>query len=307
MAEPGPRRFRAALARGRPLLLDAAMGTRLVARGLDLARDDPCLWTLDRPDDVLAVHRRDVAAGSDALLTNTFGANRRTLARLGRPDAVVEINRRAVALARQAAGADRFVLGSIGPQAVDDVDATREQVLALTEAGADALLLETHTRHEARTRLELLRGEVAPPVVVSIIETGELPGKPAGWAKGQAWADSWLGRKGGACAYGTNCHDLEATLRLIERLAHDASAPLIAQPSAGLPGPPLAGPEAFAAAVPRLLALGVRLLGGCCGTTEAHVAALRAALDRVPVAQASDNADAIRSPLPEGEGSGQYR
>src|SRR3954470_1098837 len=111
MSEPaGSGRFRAALARG-PLLLDAALGTRLIARGLDPARDDPALWNLDRPDDVLDLHRRDVAAGADALLTNTFGATRLTLARLGRSDAVVEINRRAVALARQAAGPDRFVLG----------------------------------------------------------------------------------------------------------------------------------------------------------------------------------------------------
>src|SRR5581483_10567116 len=92
-----------ALARG-PILMDAAMGTRLIARGLDLAHDDPCLWCLDRPDEVLDIHRRDVAAGADAVLTNTFGANRLTLDRLGRSADVVAINRRAVELARAAAG-----------------------------------------------------------------------------------------------------------------------------------------------------------------------------------------------------------
>src|SRR5829696_8699488 len=109
MSRPGrPDRFRAALARG-PLLLDAAMGTRLMARGLDLAHDDPCLWNLDRPDEVLDIHRRDLRAGSDAVLTNTFGANRLSLRRLGRSDQVAAINHRAVELARQAAGPDRLV------------------------------------------------------------------------------------------------------------------------------------------------------------------------------------------------------
>ena len=92
-------RFLAALARG-PLILDAAMGTRLVARGLDLAHDDPAIWNLSHPEAVAEIHARDVAAGSDAVLTNTFGANRPWLARSGRDDRVEAINRRAVALAR---------------------------------------------------------------------------------------------------------------------------------------------------------------------------------------------------------------
>jgi 5-methyltetrahydrofolate--homocysteine methyltransferase len=265
MSEPShPGRFLAALARG-PLLLDAAMGTRLIARGLDLAGDDPCHWNLEHPEDVLDIHRRDILAGSDAILTNTFGANRLTLRRLGRSGEVAAINQRAVELARRAAGPGRYVLGSVGPQAAADADATGEQVLALAEAGVDALFLETHQAHEARVRLHHLRGIVTLPILASIWVEGDI----TGW-----------GPEEGVSAVGTNCLDLEATLRFIERLGRGAAVPLIAKPSAGRPDGPPASPESFAAAVPRLLALGVRLFGGCCGTTEAHVAALRAALDR---------------------------
>jgi 5-methyltetrahydrofolate--homocysteine methyltransferase len=284
MSRPGRSdRFRAALARG-SLLLDAAMGTRLIARGLDLARDDPCLWNLDRPEEVLDVHRRDIRAGSDAVLTNSFGANRLSLARLGRSDQVAAINRRAVELARQAVGPDRYVLGSVGPQAAHDDDATGEQILALAGAGADALFLETHKPHEARARLHRLRGLVTLPILVSVWVTDAVTGRPEGWAKDSGWDDNPPGSEEGASAYGTNCLDPEETLRLIERLKRRASVPLIAKPSAGRPDQPPVRPETFAAVVPRLLALGVRLVGGCCGTTEAHVAALRAALDAVTVA-----------------------
>src|SRR5436309_3398152 len=95
-------RLLAAVQQG-PLILDAAMGTRLCARGLDLRSDDPSLWNLTHPTEVLALHRRDVSAGSQVLFTNTFGANRSWLANYGRSDAVEALNRRAVELARQAA------------------------------------------------------------------------------------------------------------------------------------------------------------------------------------------------------------
>ena len=101
----------------RVLVMDSAMGTRLIARGLDLRSDDPALWNLSRPEDVLDCHARDVSAGADVLLANTFGANRPNLDRLGRSSDLLAINRRAVALAREAAGPGRFVLGSIGPAA----------------------------------------------------------------------------------------------------------------------------------------------------------------------------------------------
>lgn len=265
-----PNRFLDAL-RQRPLLLDAAMGTRLIAQGLDLGRDDPCLWNLDRPDEVLAVHRLDVDAGADAVLTNTFGANRAALAHYGRERDLISIHREAVALARRAAGLDRFVIGCIGPTANQASNGTREQAAILIDAGVDALVFETHAVDEALRALASSPGGGSIARLVSL--RGETPPTPL--------AVQELVRLG-AAAIGTNCLLGSGPASLwLERLTLSLNLPLIAKPSAGLPGQPLELPESFAQAVPRWLALGVRLIGGCCGTTEAHVAALRSAIDRI--------------------------
>ena len=258
--------FRDAIARG-PILLDAAMGTRLLARGLDLASDDPSLWVIDHPEDVLAIHRLDVQAGSDALLTNTFGANRAWLSRFGRGDEARSINHRAVELAREAAGPDRHLIGSIGPTVSDHPGAFREQADALLGAGVDALLLETHRLDQAEAALRLLRGSPVP-VLASLF----------------AWPDPVAESARrlidlGALAIGANCLvGMALAIEIARRLRAACDHPILLKPSAGLPGSPLETPEAFEAAVPELLALGVRLVGGCCGTTEAHVSALRAGL-----------------------------
>lgn len=260
-------RLRAILARG-PLLLDAAMGTRLIARGLDLRSDDPSLWNLSRPKEVTEVHRRDVEAGADALLTNSFGANRCWLARLGSAHGVEPINRRAVALARQAAGPDRLVIGSIGPTATEHPGASREQAEVLADAGVDALVLETHRADQAGRALREIGPGIALPVLVSLIA----------WPEPIADTVQRLAALG-AAALGGNCQlGMEPALRMAEELRRVTDLPLLVKPSAGRPGTPPADPESFAVAVPRLLSLGVKLIGGCCGTTEAHVAALHAGL-----------------------------
>ena len=273
-------RFRVALAR-RPLLLDAGMGTRLVARGLTLRRDDPALWNLSRPEDVLAIHRRDVDAGADAVLTNTFGANRHWLDRFGRAGEVEAINRTAVALAREAAGPDRFVLGSIGPSAVPDRKhdpakraALLEQVDLLAEAGVDALLLETQS---SRSRLDVaeLGERTGLPVLVSFVQ----------WSGSEPAALAARLRDAGAAAIGCNCQQGFAPMLWFARafrrvtglplLIKPSAAPRLDDPSRAVSDPP---PFFFTAAVPELLATGVRLFGGCCGTTEVHIAALRTGL-----------------------------
>jgi methionine synthase I (cobalamin-dependent) len=264
--EPGRPPLLDAAAR-RPLVLDAAMGTRLLARGLDLAHDDPCLWNLAHPDAVRAVHVLDLAAGADAVLTNTFGANRRWLSRYGRAGDAVAINRRAAALAREAAGPDRFVIGSFGPTGADDPHAGREQAEALAGAGVDALLFETHRFDQALASLAAARGLDSLPRLVSLLA----------WPEPVADAVRRL-EDLGASAVGENCQrGMQPALATAERLAPVTSLPLWMKPSAGLPDEPQETPEAFAAAVPALLTSGVRFLGGCCGTTEAHVAALRKA------------------------------
>jgi len=278
--------FRAALGHSF-VLLDAAMGTRLVEAGLRLSEsgnggDDPCLWNLSHPTLVEEVHRRDVAAGAEVLLTNTFGANRGWLARFGASaDSLNEINRGAVALARRAAetaiaGRSVFVVGDLGPTAAEYRSAG-EQAAILIDARVDALLFETHRIDQAVAALAevaaTVRGRV--PLLVSLIAGphGELPG-----AAIKRLVDL------GAEAVGVNCQDgIESSLELAESLREvlGPSRPLIVKPAAGTETGarrrPADTPETFAQAVPRLRALAPLLAGGCCGTNEAHLAALRTA------------------------------
>ncbi len=253
-------RFLHALAH-RPLVLDAAMGTRLLAQGLDLAHDDPCLWSLDRPEIVLDTHRQDRQAGADVLLTNTFGASRPNLARLGRSEDAEAILEAAVSLARQAAGPLGFVAGCLGPVPDHDLLEYQRQADHLADQGADLLILETQTAESALALVAALH--VPLPLIVSLYR---LPDPP--FESLRPLADLPLAALGVNCVPGPS-----ASLDALSRFPR--SLPLLAKPSAG----PLDSPESFAAAVPPWLSLGVRLMGGCCGTTHAHVAALRSALD----------------------------
>ena len=252
-----------------PLVLDAGMGTRLMALGLDPRSDDAVFWNLGRPGDVLAIHRRDVAAGSGAILTNTFGANRFWLRKFGRDGAVDSINRRAVKLAREAAGPGRFVIGTVGPTAALEEGAAVEQAAILVEASADALIFETYRFAEAeRVLRDVSRSLAAPiPLLASLWEWPD----PAGPVARRLL-------EAGAIVIGLNCQaGITAAVEFAESLEGHVRCPLLVKPSASTPRRPDDDPACFAGAVPRLLARNVRLFGGCCGTSDAHVAALAAA------------------------------
>jgi methionine synthase I (cobalamin-dependent) len=262
-------RLRRALDRG-PLVLDAAHGTRLVALGLNLRGDDPAVWTITHPEQVAALHRRDVSAGADAVLTNTFGANRFWLAKFGREAEVESINRRAVELARAAAGPDRFVIGCLGPTTAKKAGAAAEQAGSLLGAGVDALCFETFKAQDLEpVLLEVAPDHTAPvPVFASLWQWPEKPGPIA-----RRLVEL------GASSIGMNCQaGIKAAVAFAERIKGSVDCPLLVKPSAGDPGQPDGSPAAFAGAVSRLLELGVRLVGGCCGTTEMHVAALSQAI-----------------------------
>lgn len=247
------------------MLLDASMGTRLVAVGLDLRGDDPCLWNLTRAWQVLDLHRRDVAAGSEAVFTNTFGANRTWLERYGRGDAVSEINRRAAELARAAAGPVRFVVGSIGPTATDNPRALREQAEALLDAGADALALETCRVEQALAALGSGALDLGVPVLVGLYA----------WPEPQAATAARL-VEAGATFVGANCFaDAGLARRLIEACSA-AAIPFWLKPATVGPGGASLAPADFARLAARLHQVGSGLLGGCCGTTDEHLRAIRA-------------------------------
>jgi len=256
-------RFRVALERG-PLPLDAALGTRLIAQGLDLSKEDPALWNIERPEAVERLHRLDIAAGAGALTTNTFGANRTWLARFGRSSDVEAINRAAVALARAAAGPDRFVIGGVGP--TGDRQAEREQAAILTDAGADALLLETNRTTDCfDDRLSALRSVTDAPILLSCavgVETRPLPG-----IKGDPASL-------GLVAIGWNCLPTERIAALAEGAGNAFDLPLLACPSVS----DVDRPVDWTRFAERGIKAGVRLFGGCCGTTEADLGAMAHAL-----------------------------
>jgi len=262
--------------KSRPLVMDAAMGSRLIARGLSLEDPSDCsaIWNVTHPEDVAAVHAVDIAAGADVLLTNTFLANRIWLEPRGYGNRVKAINRWAASMAREAAGPDRFVVGSIGPAASDDASgvAYREQAESLADAGVDALLLETHTPSQAVEALESILDTLHLPVMVSLHN----------WSRGDILGSvrnfEWLG----VSAVGVNCvASMRELLLHAKELRKCTKLPLLFRPST-VPSS-LRKPtedetfDAFVSSLPMLLNLGARLIGGCCGTTEAHVAAIRAA------------------------------
>lgn len=254
----------------RPIALDAGMGTRLIALGLDPRRDDPCLWNLDRPAEVAGVHALDVQAGAVAILTNTFGANRAWLSRFGRAGDQGAINRAAVELARGATGDSGLVLGVIGPTAADVPGAAREQATILTDAGVDALIFETFPLESA---------------IACLREVASIPGRPPLIASLWAWPEpnEDAARRlvdAGADLVGSNCRPaLPDMVEEAQRLASAVPVPLLVKPGIDPTDPADdSTPTAFASAVRELVGYNVRMIGGCCGTTEAHVAAVAGAI-----------------------------
>ncbi len=281
-----------------PLLCDGAMGTMLYARGVSL---DACFDVLNRnnPRLVEAVHADYIAVGADCLETNTFGANRFKLAIHGLDGEVRDINLRGVKLARdvrEAAGRDVFVLGSVGPLGkylaplgaltADEARAAfREQAEALLEGGVDAFIVETFSDlAEIALAIEAIRAITDMPIVAQMAFTDEgvtFTGRtPAEVARTLAPL--------GVQALGANCSVGSSTLyEVLERMAPAAGGlPLSIQPNAGLPSRIgerliyLSSPAYMAEYAGRMVDAGARVVGGCCGTTPQHIAAMREVLDR---------------------------
>ncbi len=281
----------------RPLLGDGAMGTMLYARG---ASSEQCLEQLvvTRPGWISEIHQVYASAGADVLKSHSFGANRIRLANHGLADNVREFNFKAVRLAREAreiAGRSLFIAGDVGPLGkrlqpyggVSEQEARaafREQIAVLWEAGADLLLLETFASLEELEIAVAAGREVCDlPIVASM--TYAQDGLALDGASPVTAAQRLLAA--GAHILGVNCTVGPApTLATVQamRLAAPGS-PLSAMPNAGFPErvegrwhfP--SSPEYFARHTAQFLAQGVRLLGGCCGTTPMHTRAMRAALD----------------------------
>ncbi|HKF76389.1 MAG TPA: bifunctional homocysteine S-methyltransferase/methylenetetrahydrofolate reductase [Candidatus Dormibacteraeota bacterium] len=301
------------MARG-PVLFDGAMGTELFARGVAGGR---CLEELNLTEPVIVsgVHRDYIAAGADVIETNTFGANRFGLGEHYLEHRVRDVNRAGVRLAveaRHASGRPVLVAGSIGPlgRPIEPVGAIkrtsaervfREQVEALAGGGADLLVFETFT---ALGELELairVAREVAPelPVVASVSFDDEANPQAAAAALVAVTAPL------GVLATGVNCGSgPQPALNVARHLVAAGAGAVGAWPNAGLPervGGRLVytvGPEYFAEYAAQMVAEGVGIVGGCCGTGPAHIAATRA---RLAEAAAGPVAPPLRASRPDPE------
>ena len=280
----------------RVLVCDGAMGSELYDRGVFVNQSFEAL-NLTRPELVVEVHRAYVEAGADVIETNTFGANRMKLPGFGLADRLAQINIAGVRLARQTAGASGYVAGSIGPLGVrvgaggsTTVETAEshfaEQATALLEGGVDLLLLETFGQvAELEAAVRAVRRLSALPVVAQMA-TGE-DGLSLDGVRPEQFALTLLAR--GATLVGVNCGaGPAATLETVERMAEATDAPLSAQPNAGGPKEVegrrlvLSSPEFLASYARRYVAVGVGLVGGCCGTTPAHIARIKQAVAVLP-------------------------
>jgi homocysteine S-methyltransferase len=276
----------------RVLVCDGAMGTMLYARGIFLNRSFDEL-NLTQPDLVAEVHKEYVRAGSDVIETNTFGANRVKLAAFGLADRVHAINIQGAKIARHAARDEVYVAGAIGPlgirvepwgrTGVDEAEEYfREQAQALLDGGVDLFVLETFRDvNEIGAAIRAVRGLCALPIVAQM--TTEEDGNSLDGVAPETFVPDLEAR--GANVVGLNCSvGPAAMLEALERMAHVARVKLAAQPNAGKPREVegrnlyLSSPEYMASYARRFINTGVRLVGGCCGTTPDHIRAIKVAV-----------------------------
>jgi methionine synthase / methylenetetrahydrofolate reductase(NADPH) len=277
------------------LVTDGAMGTQLYERGVLYSA---CFEELNvsRPELVAKVHGDYIRAGAQLIETNTFGANALRLEKYGIQARVVELNAAGVRIARAAAGTQAYVAGAIGPSgyffgeagAESGADLAKvksvflEQARSLVESGVDALIVETFRQTpELRVAIEaaVAASEGRVPVVasVSLDEAGRM-------AEGtMAEEVARLAREWGASAVGVNCSDGPmAVLAAIEKMI-PLGMPVLASPNAGLPRRVdertvyVSTPEYFGVYARRMIRVGARIVGGCCGTTPEHVKRIAAA------------------------------
>jgi len=272
--------------RERILVADGAMGTMLQAAGLQPGTP-PELWNRENPDAVRAVHAAYVQAGADIILTNSFGGSRVKLQRSGLADDAAHLCRLGAEIARQEAGDSVFVFGSMGPTGElmrplglltfeEAKDAFAEQAAALAAGGADAILVETMADlQEGRAAIEGAHSGCSLPVICTFsFDRGQRT------MMGVTAADLASLWNNGLLAIGANCgHSLDDTLAVIDQLRTLLpDATLMAKPNAGVPrlgedGKTHfdVGPEEMAKFATRYLEKGVRIIGGCCGSTPEHI------------------------------------
>jgi methionine synthase I (cobalamin-dependent) len=286
------------LAEGRPLLADGATGTNLFAMGL-AAGETPELWNAAHPDRIRALHQAFVDAGADIILTNSFGGNRRRLALHGLEARATELNRLAAQNARAVASASSrrvVVAGSVGPTGDifaplgplgedEAVEVFVEQIEGLRQGGADVVWIETMSAAEEIRAATRAAAKVGMPYTITA--SFDTAGRTMMGVAPPALGALVEGFDPKPLAYGANC-GVGASDLLVAILAMSAANPngqLIAKANAGVPQ--WHGAEIHYSGTPELMQAyaglavdcGARIIGGCCGSKPAHVAAMRRGLD----------------------------
>ena len=284
----------AELLKTRILMLDGGMGTQLQARGLQPG-EIPELWNLTHPADIQAVHAGYFAAGADIVLSNTFGANPvKYHGDAPLADVIKAAIRNARIAADAAGGRPRYVALDVGPTgrllkpagdyAFDDAYASfTEQIRIGAEAGADLIVIETMSdTYELKAAVLAAKENCSLPVIVTVAlgEDGKLLTGASPEVVGAMLEGLHVDAIGFNCGLGP-----DLLLPYLKRLAASTNLPLVVKPNAGLPRVVdgetvfLVGPEAFAKDVGELVKAGAVIVGGCCGTTPSHIAAVRRLLD----------------------------
>jgi len=277
-----------------PILCDGAMGTLLYSKGIFINRSYDEL-NLSQPELIRGVHHDYLQAGAEIIETNTFGANSFRLARHSLADKVRDINRSGGRLAREAAKSfDVWVAGSVGPLGTrieplgktsfqEAQDSFREQIEALVEGGVDLLILETFGYLEEIHQAIQAARAVAPSIPLIAQVTIDEDGNCLDGSDPETFAPKLA--EWGVDVIGCNCSvGPVAMLDAVERVRAVTSLPLAAQPNAGIPRSVdgrniyLCSPEYMASYARKFVAAGVRVVGGCCGTTPDHIRTMKSAL-----------------------------
>ncbi len=283
----------------RPLLCDGAMGTQLMDAGLPAGGCGE-QWNLDEPDKIELIHRRYLDAGCDLITTCTFGGTEAALGMHSLSGQAAEINTAAAGIAKRAAGEHAFVLADIGPfggfleplgetTADELLDMFQRQAQALHGGGADAAIVETMTDLAELTLAVKAAKSVAPwPVIATAAFDRAAVGSYRTMMGATVIDAVEAASEAGADVVGANCGasmELDDYVRLAEQIVAAArDTPVIIQPNAGKPrlesGELIypASPENMGDLVPRLLDIGVRIIGGCCGTTPEHLRSMARAI-----------------------------
>ena len=284
---------------GRILISDGAWGTFLHQKGL-LPGECPELWCVEKPGEVLSIAQSYIDAGADMIKTNSFGGSVFKLSRYGLAGRAAEINEAAARISRQAAGDGRWVLASIGPTGkmlvMEDVteqelyEAFATQAVAFEKGGADAALIETMSDiDEAVQAIRAVKENTRLEIICTFTFERTVRGEYRTMMGADPVSAARAVADAGADIVGANCgNGMEGMIEIAREIrGADQNVPILIHANAGLPchvdGKDVypETPEVIASFVPGLIDAGVSIIGGCCGTTPAHIRAMKGALLRL--------------------------